>query len=280
MSRLLLHPLLHIPTSRSTLLLFSSPNFQLPPAFYLIRNQVRFSGHNKWSKIRHGKGMKDSARSTNFHRLAKDISLAVKEGGSTDPTLNVRLATAIATAKKSQMSKETIDNAIKRGAGQSKDGTSIERVTYEAYGPNGTAFIIETATDNRNRTVKEIKALLAKFGGSISEVSWIFDRKGIVRFTKGTTEDTIDVMMEKSLEIEGVEDIRELDQDIMCAPTSISAIASSLASGYEITKMRVEYIPTDTVQISGDEEKVGQFEKFLVSLNNHEDVVRFYTNAE
>ncbi|CAG8657696.1 5309_t:CDS:2, partial [Paraglomus occultum] len=141
MSRLLLHQLLHVPTSRSALFLSSPPNFRLPSTFYLIRNQVRFSGHNKWSKIRHGKGLKDAAKSTYFHRLAKDISLAVKEGGSTDPALNVRLATAIATAKKSQMAKETIDNAIKRGAGQSKDGTSIEKVTYEAYGPSGTAFI-------------------------------------------------------------------------------------------------------------------------------------------
>ncbi|CAG8550010.1 12575_t:CDS:2 [Ambispora leptoticha] len=214
--------------------------------------------------------------------MTKEIQLAAKMGGA-DPTLNIRLAAALAAAKKANVPKDNIDNAIKRATGQ-KDENAIESITYEGYGPNGVAFIIETLTNNRNRTVKDIKSIFTKHGGSMSTVNWMFEKKGQIQFSKGSTQDSVDAMIENAMEIDGVEDIQELDDDLLeitCQNNAVNAISENLTKKYRyaVTSMRSGYIPTTTIPLVEDEERDKVMAKFVNALNDHEDVVEFYNNA-
>ncbi|EXX55088.1 hypothetical protein RirG_228530 [Rhizophagus irregularis DAOM 197198w] len=246
--------------------------------------QKRFSGHNKWSKIRHVKGVKDLERGILFTKLSKEIQLAVKLGGS-DPGQNVRLAAALASAKKAHMPKDNIDNSIKRALGQTK-ADSIESITYEGYGPGGIAFLIETLTDNKNRTVKDLKHFFAKAGGSMSAVSWMFNKRGSVQFNHGSTQDTLDKMMDNAIEINGVEDIQELDDDsleIICPSPSVNVIYEELTTkyNYEVIRMSSGYIPTSTIKLNEDDKDLMEkFTRFMNNLNDHEDVIKVHNNAE
>ncbi|GBC09067.1 hypothetical protein RclHR1_00860005 [Rhizophagus clarus] len=246
--------------------------------------QKRFAGHNKWSKIRHVKGVKDLERGILFTKLSKEIQLAVKLGGS-DPGQNVRLAAALASAKKAHLPKDNIDNAIKRALGQIK-AESIENITYEGYGPGGIAFLVETVTDNKNRTVKDLKHFFTKAGGSMSVVSWMFDKKGSIQFNHGSTQDTLDKMMDNAIEINEVEDIQELDDDsleIICPSSSVNAIYGELTTkyNYEVIRMSSGYIPTSTIKIDeSDKELMEKLTRFMNNLNDHEDVIKVHNNAE
>ncbi|CAG8448191.1 11831_t:CDS:2 [Rhizophagus irregularis] len=264
--------------------------------------QKRFSGHNKWSKIRHVKGVKDLERGILFTKLSKEIQLAVKRWcfeyfflhqtitsymnvGGSDPGQNVRLAAALASAKKAHMPKDNIDNSIKRALGQTK-ADSIESITYEGYGPGGIAFLIETLTDNKNRTVKDLKHFFAKAGGSMSAVSWMFNKRGSVQFNHGSTQDTLDKMMDNAIEINGVEDIQELDDDsleIICPSPSVNVIYEELTTkyNYEVIRMSSGYIPTSTIKLNEDDKDLMEkFTRFMNNLNDHEDVIKVHNNAE
>ena len=142
------------------------------------------SGHSKWANIQHRKGRQDAKRGKEFTKAAKEIIIAAKNGG--DPASNSRLRAAIAAAKSINLPKDKIEAAIRKGTGQDAGGDIIE-INYEGYGPGGVAVIVETATDNRNRTVAEIRHLMSKGGGSMGEngcVSWKFERKGVIQFSK------------------------------------------------------------------------------------------------
>ncbi|CAG8637231.1 14045_t:CDS:2 [Funneliformis mosseae] len=264
-----------------------------PPVSVYVNNldnvQKRFAGHNKWSKVKYVKGPKDLERGILFTKLSKEIQLAIKLGGP-DPALNVRLAAALVSAKRAHMPKDNVENSIKKALGQGK-AENIENITYEGYGPGGVAFIIETVTDNKNRTVKDIKHYFAKAGGSMSTVSWMFDKKGTIQFNPGSTQDTIDKMMDNAIEVNGVEDIQELEDNslehcspqITCPQSSVNAIYEELTKkhNYEVIRTSSGYIPTSTVKIDEDDkELVEKFTRFMNNLNDHEDIVKVHNNAE
>ncbi|KAG9287061.1 hypothetical protein G9A89_023026 [Geosiphon pyriformis] len=251
----------------------------------LFTSSPLLSGHNKWSKIRHNKGAKDAQRAVQFSKIAKEIELAVKLGNSTDPVTNVRLSAALSTARKANVPKDNIETAIKKGAGQGKDQNSIESITYEGYGPGGVAFIIEALTDNRNRTVKALKNIFSRYRGSMSNVAWMFEKKGKIQFSKGNTKDTIDSMMENALEISGVEDIEELEDGILeisCSPNTINGLSEQLRKkyNYEVNNLRAGYVPNTTTIVGENEELETTLSKFINALNDNEDVVEIYSNAE
>ncbi|CAG8437992.1 7520_t:CDS:2 [Diversispora eburnea] len=232
--------------------------------------------HNKWSKVKYIKGPKDVERGNLFAKLSKEIQLAIKLGGGPDPESNVRLSVALSQAKKHSLPKDNVENAFKKALGQGKENNNVENLIYEGYGPGGIAFIIETLTDNKRRTVREINSLFTKAGGSISNVSWMFEKK-----------DDIDKMMENAMELEDVKDIQELEEDnaleITCTPSSVNSISGELKNkfNYEVTSMNSGYIPSSTITVSNDDkELVDKLTKFIKSLNENDDVITFHNNAE
>ncbi|MBU4035603.1 MAG: YebC/PmpR family DNA-binding transcriptional regulator, partial [Proteobacteria bacterium] len=166
------------------------------------------SGHSKWSSIKHKKGAADAKRGKAFTKIIKEITVAARMGGGGDPNSNPRLRTAVLAAKAENMPKENIERAIKKGTGE-LEGVSYEEITYEGYGPSGAAVLVESLTDNKNRTVADIRHIFSKSGGNLGEngcVGWMFEKKGYITVSKEkVSEETI---MEIALEA-GAEDIRE-----------------------------------------------------------------------
>ena len=235
------------------------------------------SGHSKWHQIHRQKGATDAKRGALFTKLGNNITVAAKIGGG-DPDANFRLRLAIDQAKSSNMPKENIERAIKRGTGELNDGKKIETVNYEGYGPEATAFIIEVLTDNRNRTSASIKHLLSKFGGSLAgpgSVAWMFEQKGVIR-TDDITEE-----LELTLIDAGVRDIIR-DEDgttVYTKPGDLKKIKDLL----EQFKITIEYAETE--QIAKDkkivsEEQKEKLQKLFDELDENEDVSNYYTNAE
>ena len=182
------------------------------------------SGHSKWATIKRKKGAADAKRGQMFTKLARELQLAAREGG--DPNFNFRLRLIIDKAKAENMPKENIDRAIKRGAGIGEDGVILEEVTYEGYGPHGVAIYMQTVTDNKNRTVAEIRRALTRAGGSLGEagsVGWLFDSKGYIAVDMaGRNPDTV---FEQALEA-GADDVQFSDEmaDIYTAPADLQAV--------------------------------------------------------
>ena len=169
------------------------------------------SGHNKWSTIKHKKGAADAKRGKIFTKIIKEISVAAKLGGG-DPDGNPRLRTAIDKAKAENMPKDNIERAIKKGTG-GMEGVNYEEITYEGYGPGGVAVLVEVMTDNRNRTVSDVRSIFTKCNGNMGEtgcVSWIFDKKGLIVFPKATD---FDKLFEAALEA-GADDVSEEEEQI------------------------------------------------------------------
>ncbi|OZJ03315.1 hypothetical protein BZG36_02265 [Bifiguratus adelaidae] len=241
--------------------------------------QKRFAGHNKWSKVKHTKGGKDAKRAQLFSKLSLEIISAIKSGGP-ELSLNARLSAALAQARTSNMPKESIENAIKKATGADKD--ALEDVLFEGYGPNGIAFIVETVTDKRMRTIKEVRDVLTKYGGSLTSVQWLFDKKGRIEFAPAQTEHDVDAMMESAIEA-GAEDMEATEDDtveILCDYANLNTVTQSLAGiGYEILKTEIAYIPTSTTAIEG-EEMEESFTKCLEALENLSDVAKVHSNAE
>jgi YebC/PmpR family DNA-binding regulatory protein len=183
------------------------------------------SGHSKWHSIKHKKGALDAKRGKIFTRIIKELTVAARHGGG-DPGMNPRLRTIIADAKAANMPAENIQRAIRRGTGE-EPGVSYEEVTYEGYGPGGAAVIVETVTDNRNRTVGEIRHTFGKHGGNLgaeNSVAWMFDKKGYIVVEKAKAEE--EALMAAALEA-GADDLRD-DGDnweVICAPSALEAVS-------------------------------------------------------
>ncbi|MBN1230770.1 MAG: YebC/PmpR family DNA-binding transcriptional regulator [Anaerolineales bacterium] len=235
------------------------------------------SGHSKWSTIKRKKGANDARRGAVFTRLAKEIAIAARDGG--DPESNFNLRLAVDRAKTENMPKENIERAIKRGTGEDKDAAALEQITYEGYGPHGVAFIISTITDNRNRTVADLRHTLSKGGGSLGEngsVAWQFNRMSYFSFDLGKRD--ADEIFELAVEA-GADDVT-FDEDtveIIGPMESFKEISQSLiAAGIRPDEAELRQIPTQEMNLTVDE--TVQVLKVIEKLEDLDDVTNVASN--
>ncbi len=236
------------------------------------------SGHNKWSSIKHKKGAADAKRGKLFTRIVKEIIVAAKSGGG-DIETNPALRTAVALAKQNNMPKDNIQKAIKRGTGE-LEGVSYDHITYEGYGQNGVAIIVDCLTDNKNRTVAEVRHTFSKYGGSLAEngaVSWNFENKGFFTIAKGDLDED-EVMME--LLEAGAADV-VIEDDTFLVYTEHSDFHSCLSAaeeiGYNCEHAELTKIPKSTVNADEVAEKLM---KLIDMLEDCDDVQKVYSNYE
>jgi YebC/PmpR family DNA-binding regulatory protein len=229
------------------------------------------SGHSKWSSIKHKKAAKDAKRGKLFTKLIKEISVAAKMGGG-DINANPRLRTAVLTAKASSMPNDNIDRAIKKGTGE-LEGTTYEEVQYEGYGPGGTAILVQVLTDNKNRTVQEIRHLFTRYGGNLGEygcVAWMFDKKGFITVEKSRIDE--DRLFSLALDA-GAEDVREEDElfEIITRPEDFEKVRDALErEKIAPATAQVTMMPKSTVTV--DEKHAEQILKLTEELEDNDDV--------
>jgi len=238
------------------------------------------SGHSKWSTIKRKKGAIDSKRGKIFTKLIKEITLAARLGGG-DIEGNARLRSAVLAAKEENMPKDNIDRAIKKGTGELAGGAAYEEVTYEGYGPAGVAVIVEVMTDNKNRTVAEIRHIFSKHGGNLGEngcVAWMFDKKGSITFDKKAVDE--DALMETALEA-GADDVRdqETEWEVITDPLNFEAVKRAVdQKGWKYLDSLVGLIPQNTVRLEGG--KAEQMMKLMERLEDNDDVQNVYSNFD
>jgi YebC/PmpR family DNA-binding regulatory protein len=239
------------------------------------------SGHSKWSTIKRKKGAVDIKRGKIFSKLNKEIMVAARIGGG-DPSANPRLRAAITSARAENMPKDTIDRAIKKGTGDLEGASSFEEVIYEGYGPAGVALLVESLTDNKNRTVSEVRHLFSKYGGSMGEagcVAWMFDKKGVIAVGKDGVDE--DELMEAALEA-GAEDLQtgESEFEVITDLASFDKVKTTLEEkGFPIEVAEIQMHPKTTVRI--DEEKPAQqVLKLMEMLEDNEDVQNVFANFD
>ena len=229
------------------------------------------SGHSKWATIKRKKAAVDAARGKIFTRLAKELTISARMGGG-DEEMNPRLRTAIAAARAANMPAANIDRAIKRGTGE-LEGVVIEEMLYEAYGPAGVALMIEVATDNKNRTVSELRHLLTKNGGNLAgagSVAWMFEAKGVIQIASDGVDE--DELLMAAMEA-GAEDMTNEGEffELTMAPTDLNAVSQSLGeAGYSFDVAQLQQIPNNFTEIGGED--VGKVVHLLEVLDDHDDV--------
>lgn len=235
------------------------------------------SGHSHWAGIKHKKALKDAQRANIFTKLAKDIAIASRSGG--DPAMNFSLKLAIDRAKASNMPKDNIERAIKRGTGELKDSAQIEEIVYEGYGPDQIAMLIKTATDNKNRTLSEVRNLMQKNGGKLMEggsVSWQFEQVGNIFIrTKGKEKEQIEMDI---LESEA-KDFQEDNEgcSIFTNPQDLQEIRDFFEKrNYEIEDAGLIFRAKEKIEIS--EEARAKYERLLEALDEHDDVSEIFDN--
>lgn len=237
------------------------------------------AGHSKWAQIKRKKAVNDQRRGKLFTRLIKEISIAAREGGG-DPEGNPRLRLAIQTAKDANMPQDNITRAIKRGTGE-LPGMQYEEIMYEAYGPGGVAIIMESVTDNRNRTVAELRHLLTKNNGRLGEagsVAWMFSKKGTIRVPTGSIEedDLLQIIIEA-----GADDMQPTDDfyEIITSMENFEKVKQALAEkNVTIDSAELRMEPTSNVRVEGKDAE--QVIKLIETLDEHDDVQNVYTNFE
>lgn len=236
------------------------------------------SGHSKWHTIKHKKGALDAKRGKLFTRIAKEIEIAARGGG--DPDANARLRTAIQAGRAVSMPNDNIQRAIKRGTGEN-GGAVLEEVMYEGYGPGGSAMLIAAITDNRNRTVSEIRSTLSKNGGNMAEpgaVSWMFKRKStiIIEKEKASEEKLMDLLLEA-----GGDDLRDDGEvwTLLSDPNAHDAVLSAVqAAGIETASAEVGYVADNPVKLEGTNAKA--FQRIFGLIDDHDDVQNVWDNTE
>jgi YebC/PmpR family DNA-binding regulatory protein len=238
------------------------------------------SGHSKWHSIRHKKARADAARGKVFTKLIKELTVAARLGGG-DSDMNPRLRTAIQAAKAANMPAKNIENAIQKGTGE-LPGVIYEEVVYEGYGPGGVALYILVMTDNRNRTVAEIRHLLSKYGGNLGEsgcVAWIFAKKGIIKVSKQNYDEEELFMLVIDA---GAEDMESNDSDfydIYTDPDKLDAVRSELEqNNIIISSAERTYIPQNSIKL--DERQAEHMLKLMEMLEDHDDVQDVYANFD
>jgi len=240
------------------------------------------SGHSKWHNIQKTKGAADAKRAQAFTKIAREMIVAVKEGGSGDPNNNSRLATVIAKAKAANMPNDNIKRTIDKALG-SGDTSNYERINYEGYGPCGVAVIVETMTDNRNRTASEMRHYFDKYGGNMGAtgcVSWSFDRKGVIVIDNEDGDLDEDTVMEAALEA-GADDF-EPDGEIFnvyTQPDNVASVAEALTNaGYTLLSAQAEMIPQNGYIKLTDEGDIKNMQKMLDMFEDNDDVQNVYHN--
>ncbi len=237
------------------------------------------SGHSKWHSIKHKKGALDAKRGKLFTKFIKEITVAARSGGG-DPDGNARLRKAILDAKAGNMPNDTIERAVRRGTGE-EEGVNYEEITYEGYGPRGVALLIESVTDNRNRTVAEIRHIFSKNGGNLGEagsVGWLFEKKGYIVVEKAAKPE--DELFELALEA-GADDLRgdEDNFEIITSPDSFETVLSAVKSaGLEPQVAEIEMVPQTYIQLEGADAR--QMLKLMEALEDHDDVQKVSANFD
>ncbi len=237
------------------------------------------SGHSKWHSIKHKKAAQDAKRGKIFTKIIRELSVAARAGGG-DPDTNPRLRKAIADAKAVNMPADNIKKAIMKGTGQ-LEGTTYEEMSYEGYGPSGVAIYVETLTDNKNRTVSELRHIFSKNGGNIGEsgcVSWMFKRKGyiVVEKAQASEDKLLDIILEA-----GAEDLREdgSSYEIFTPPKSYEEVVDSLKeNNISISVSNLGYIPKNYIKLEGKQAQ--QLLRLIDELEDHDDVQNVWANFD
>jgi len=238
------------------------------------------SGHSKWSTIKRKKGAIDAKRGKIFTRLIKEITVAARSGGG-DPEGNPRLRTAIAAAKTENMPKDNIARAIKKGTGEIA-GEVYEEIMYEGYGPGGVAVLVECLTDNRNRTVADVRHYFAKSNGNLGEsgcVAWMFDKKGLITIDKSAISE--EELMDKALEA-GAEDVVEEESEfqVFTAPSDFDQVREALEeAGLTFLEASVSMVPQNTVEVT-EEGIARQLMRLMDNLEDYDDVQNVWANFD
>ena len=237
------------------------------------------SGHSKWHSIKHKKGATDAKRGKLFTKFIKEITVAARTGGG-DPDANARLRKAILDAKAGNMPNDTIDRAVRRGTG-AEEGVNYEEITYEGYGPGGVALLIEAVTDNRNRTVAEIRHMFSKNGGNLGEagsVGWLFEKKGYIVVDKSARpeEELFDIAIEA-----GADDLRD-DEDnfeIITSPENFEGVQTAIKSaGIEPQVAEVSMVPQTYIKLAGSSAQT--MLRLMEAIEDHDDVQKVYANFD
>lgn len=237
------------------------------------------SGHSKWHSIKHKKGALDAKRGKLFTKFIKEITVAARSGGG-DPDGNARLRKAIADAKAGNMPNDTIDRAIRRGTGE-EEGVHYEEITYEGYGPGGVALLIQSLTDNRNRTVAEIRHIFSKNGGNLGEsgsVGWMFEKKGYIVVNKDAKaeEELFEIVIDA-----GADDLRDDEEnfEIITSPDNFDAVLNAVKNaGVEPQVAEIEMVPQNYIRLEGGDAR--QMLKLMEALEDHDDVQKVSANFD
>ena len=238
------------------------------------------AGHSKWSNIKHRKGAQDAKRAKVFTRLGKELTIAAKEAGG-DPNFNPRLRLAIEKAKAANMPKDNLERAIKKGTGE-LEGVDYIEIRYEGYGPEGTAFIVEVVTDNKNRSASEVRAAFSKRGGNLGTdgaVSWMFQKKGEISIVSEGVD--ADELMMAALEA-GAEDVKDEDGNfiVLTEPNECNLVTEELKkAGYNILEAEVSMLPDNKVEIT-DLETAKKVMTLYDALDDLDDVNDVYSNFD
>ena len=237
------------------------------------------AGHSKWANIKHRKAAQDAKRGKLFTKFIRELTVSAREGGS-DPDSNPRLRIAIDKTLGGNMTRDTIERAIKRGAGE-LEGQQLETIIYEGYGPGGTAVMVETMTDNRNRTVSGVRNAFSKSGGNLGtdgSVAYLFTKRGVLSYAPGTDEDAL---MDAALEA-GAEDVVSYDDgaiDVFTEPTAFYGVKDALdAAGFVSDNAEIAMIASTKAEL--DAETAEKFMRLIDTLEEHDDVQEVYHNAE
>ena len=237
------------------------------------------SGHSKWSTIKRKKGKADAQRGRLFTKIIREITVAAREGGG-DPASNPRLRTAIDSAKAANMPTSNIEKAVKRGTGE-LPGVNYEEYAYEGYGPAGVAIMVETLTDNKNRTTSEVRHILTKHGGHLGEVgcvSWMFQQQGSIVIDKGTTDE--DTVMTVALEA-GAEDVKDEKEffEVITAPSDFDKVKRAFdGTGIAYSSAELTRNPQTYIKVEG--KQASQILRIMDALEDHDDVQKVYANFD
>lgn len=237
------------------------------------------SGHSKWHSIKHKKAAADAKRGKVFTKLIKEVTIAARDGGG-DPDTNPRLRTAIQTAKAANMPADNIERAIKKGTGE-LEGVQYEEISYEGYGPQGVAILVNCVTDNKNRSSAEIRSIFSKAGGQMAgagSVAWIFEKRGLIYIASDKTNE--EQLMEVALSA-GAEDLKEADGqfEVVTGPSEFTAVRDAIeGAGIEMLSAEVTMVPKDEVKLSADAAR--SVIKLIDNLEDSDDVQNVYTNAD